>query len=374
VIKIDKKWDIFCKIVDNLGDIGVCWRLAKQLHQTHGLQVRLFVDHLPAAAKMLPGIGNVTEQVYEGVVITRWDANTEFESTADVVIETFACGLPASYLAKMNARVVWVNVDYLSAESWVPEFHGLNGKHHETKLIRHFYFPGFSERTGGLLREQSLIVRRDAFQTSSVLQQDFWRSLMIANQPSDLTISLFYYRDAPVDALLQALADGERSVVVCMPLNSNVPVTVLGHTGLAVGDCLTMGALTLHVLPFLQQDDYDRLLWACDINFVRGEDSWVRAIWAGRPFIWQPYWQEDNTHLLKLNAFLTHFYKHPELQQTLVKLHEAWSTEVFHHDAWLHYLANLTEISNHTQQQSQQIILQADLASKLLAFCADLAN
>lgn len=374
VINIHKKVDIFCKIVDNFGDIGVCWRLAKQLHQEHNLPVRLFVDNLSVASKILTDITNADEQQFDGVTIVRLDENTVFDSAADIVIETFACGLPTAYLALMTQQNIWVNVDYLSAESWVPEFHGLNGKHHETKLTRHFYFPGFHDNTGGLLREQSLVASRDTFQASAGMQQDFWQSLMVSDQACDLTVSLFHYSNAPIDALLQSLADGEITVKVLMPINSHVPTSILGYSNLVAGDCLTLGQLTLHLLPFLQQADYDRLLWACDINFVRGEDSWVRAVWAGKPFIWQPYWQEDNAHLLKLNAFLTSFYQHPTLQQTLVKLHEGWSTESFNQQTWQHYLANLTEISNHTQHQAQRIIDQQDLASKLLAFCADLAN
>ena len=374
VINIHQKVDIFCKIVDNFGDIGVCWRLAKQLHQEYDLPVRLFVDNLSAASKILTDITNADEQQFDGVTIVRLDENTVFDSVADIVIETFACGLPTAYLALMTQQNVWVNVDYLSAESWVPEFHGLNGKHHETKLTRHFYFPGFYDNTGGLLREQRLITYRDDFQASDVMQHAFWQSLMVSAQPSDLTISLFHYSNAPVDALLQSLVDGEIAVQVFMPTNSHVPTSILGYSNLVAGDCLTLGNLTLHLLPFLQQADYDRLLWACDVNFVRGEDSWVRAVWAGKPFIWQPYWQEDNAHLLKLNAFLTSFYQYTELQQTLVKLHEAWSTERFHQEVWQHYLANLPEIAKHTQLQSRLVIDQQDLASKLLAFCADLAN
>jgi uncharacterized repeat protein (TIGR03837 family) len=57
-------------------------------------------------------------------------------------------------------------------------------------------------------------------------------------------------------------------------------------------------------LPYVSQVDFDHLLWSADLNFVRGEDSFVRAQWAGCPFVWQIYLQEDGAHVAKLDAFL----------------------------------------------------------------------
>ena len=37
-------WDVFCRVIDNFGDIGVCWRLARQLAGDFALHVRLWVD------------------------------------------------------------------------------------------------------------------------------------------------------------------------------------------------------------------------------------------------------------------------------------------------------------------------------------------
>lgn len=374
MIENQKKWDIFCKVVDNFGDIGVCWRLVKQLQNEHDIQVRLFVDQLPIAAKILTGIGDAAVQDCEGVAVVRWDEQADFASAADVVIETFACGLPAEYLAKLPSEAIWVNVDYLSAEAWVAEFHALHGKHPETNRTRHFYFPGFHETTGGLLREQDLIAQRDAFQQSDDLQHEFWQPLGFDPNVNDLKMSLFSYANAPIEPLLQSIVDGEMPVSVFMPMNSCLPSRLLGNEGLAIGDCLTVGALTLHILPFLSQDDYDRLLWLCDINFVRGEDSWVRALWAGQPFIWQPYWQTDNAHLVKLNAFLETFYKEHALNKTIAKLHEAWSIEEFPDETWQHYLASLSEIKTHTKKQTKATIQQDALSTKLVAFCANLAK
>lgn len=370
MVELKQSWDIFCKIVDNFGDIGVCWRLAKQLHHEHGLSVRLFVDDLSDATKILTGVSNAAEQTYEGVTVVRWGGATSFSHAADVVLETFACGLPDAYLKQMTTKTVWVNVDYLSAESWVQEFHALNGLHRETGFTRHFYFPGFNEQTGGLLREQDLMTRRSNFQQANAPQQlNFWNSLQINHRVDDLNISLFSYENAPVNAFLQSLVDGDRQASVFMPFNQHLPTPLLDQHDLAVGDAIQTGNLTLHILPFLSQEDYDVLLWACDINFVRGEDSWVRAVWSGKPFVWQPYWQEDNAHLLKLNAFLDNFYDHPDIDHTLTKLHELWSTQVFHHDVWQDYLSKLDAISAHTQQQSNHLIQQDDLATKLVEFC-----
>lgn len=369
-----KKWDVFCKIVDNYGDIGVCWRLAKQLHSEHGLHVRLFVTQLELASKILVGISNSAEQTYEGVSIVRWDEETVFDTTADVVIETFSCELPEAYLTRMSDKTTWVNVDYLSAEDWVPEFHGLNSQHQQTNRLRHFYFPGFSSDTGGLLREQSLISQRDSFQQSEQNIDDFWQSLFIDHDQHSLKISLFSYENAPVEQFLQTLAKTNRAVSVFMPISYGKSVSLLGQEGLQVGDAVTQGTLSLHLLPFLNQANYDKLLWACDINFVRGEDSWIRAVWAGKPFIWQPYWQTDNAHLLKLNAFLDRFYGQPEYMEVLSSLHKLWSTEQFLTEAWHDYLINLYAIAKLTQQQSNLLIQQKDLATNLVDFCANLAK
>ena len=367
-----KHWDIFCKIVDNYGDIGVCWRLAKQLHIEHGLSIRLFVSDLIVARDILVGISDEPIQEYHGITIVRWDNDTDFSVAAGVVLETFACDLPAAYLAQMNAKTVWVNVDHLSAETWVPGFHALHSKHPEKNLVRHFFFPGFEEETGGLLREEGLTKERDIFQQSQELQNAFWQSFNIQVDADDLKISLFSYSNTPIDALLDSLVESKKHVSLFMPFNDCLPNQLLGNDNLAVGDCLTTEKVTIYILPFLTLKDYDKLLWTCDINFVRGEESWVRALWAAKPFIWQPYSQTDNAHLVKLNAFLKKFYDYLALDQAIAALHQAWSVEEFYDTIWQEYLSNLTEIADHTQQQSDVLMQQEALVPKLVAFCDNL--
>lgn len=369
-----KHWDIFCKIVDNYGDIGVCWRLAKQLHDEHGLTIRLFVSDLVVARDILVGISNEAIQEYKGITLVRWDSEADFSVAAGVVIETFACDLPEDYLAQMHKETIWVNVDHLSAESWVTGFHALHGKHSDTNLTRHFYFPGFEESTGGLLREEGLEVKRDVFQHSGNMQTAFWHDLGVQVDADALKVSLFSYEDTPVDALLTALSEGDRDVSIFMPFNDCLPTQLLGNENLTIGDCLTINRLTVHILPFLTLEGYDQLLWACDINFVRGEESWVRAIWAAKPFIWQPYVQEDDAHILKLNAFLKIFYGDVAAIQTIAALHQSWALMEFYEPIWQAYLADLADVSEYTQKQSAVLLQQETLAPKLMAFCEKLAN
>src|SRR5690606_4716652 len=78
----------------------------------------------------------------------------------------------------------------------------------------------------------------------------------------------------------------------------------LGVTSLSAGDIQVRGALTVQVIAFMRQEQYDHLLWCCEFNAVRGEDSFVRAQWAGRPLLWHIYRQDEDIHLDKLDAFL----------------------------------------------------------------------
>ena len=373
------RWDIFCKIVDNFGDIGVCWRLARQLQSEHGLQIRLWVDDLEAAKAIIPNLkAKKNSQVCAEITILKWDAGAEFNQAADVVIEAFACGLPSTYLiamVKQNSK--WVNLEYLSAEPWVADFHGKPSPQHFLKaasgLTRYFYFPGFTEKTGGLIREADLMQINQLDSNSKPLQSKRWQSLNISYF-AGLNISLFCYPHAPIGDLLDALANSKQLINCYVPASSMLPkiAQYFGKKTINIGDNIQQKNLQLQVLPFLSQPDYDALLWACDLNFVRGEDSWVRAIWAGKPFIWQPYFQDENTHIKKLNAYLDMFYAGFEAKQVVCEAHSAWLTGQLPTQVWQNYLLNLSAIKNYTQQQSIQLAKQADLAAKLVIFCNQL--
>lgn len=367
---MNKRWDIFCKIVDNFGDIGVCWRLARQLQAEHDLQIRLWIDDLSAAKQLIPSLDTtLSTQVIQNIVITSWHAASIFNEPADVVIEAFSCELPAAYLSKMQANTVWINLEYLSAESWVEDFHAGNSKRNH--LTRHFFFPGFTPATGGLLREHAVIANNQRLASNKLLQYQFLEQLNLEDN-NHLKVSLFCYPYAPIHALLDAIAQSNQPIDCYVPASSILPnvASFFGKNSIVAGEVLTHKNLKLHVLPFLSQADYDKLLVICDINFVRGEDSWVRAIWAGKPFIWQPYLQTEQTHITKLKAFLALFYdKFDDInKQSTYDVHLAWVGNDISTGVWQHYLNNLATLKPLTLQQSHALATQADLATKLVIF------
>lgn len=305
-------WDIFCNVVDNYGDIGIAWRLARGLVREQGQTVRLWVDDLAAFRRIWPAIEiDVDRQVCERVTVCKWQADFTAVEPAQVVIEAFGCALPETYLAAMSEQSpppVWINLEYLSAEPWVAEHHGMPSPHPRLPLTKYFFFPGYAPSTGGLLVEADLDEQRSIFLDSQI--RYFWRRFGLdAPQADELRVSLFAYENPALAALLDAWAADTRGVTCLVPEGRVIPQLAawLGIASLQAGDAHRRGALRLHVLPFVDQDTYDHLLWACHLNFVRGEDSCVRAQWAARPMVWQAYPQQGNVHWDKLDALLQHY-------------------------------------------------------------------
>lgn len=347
------RWDIFCAVVDNYGDIGVTWRLARQLVAEHGQQVRLWVDEPAALAHLWPAANpHLAQQALAGVDVWRWDAQVEHAEPADVVIEAFACELPAAYIARMAAQPrppLWLNLEYLSAEGWVEGCHGLPSP--QAGLKKHFFFPGFTAKTGGLLREQGLMAAQAGFDRRAFLQT---LNVPLAHLEQALLVSLFAYADAPLASLFAAWQADSAPVIALLPAGRLVPLAAqaLGVKQLAVGDVLTRGALTLVVLPFLPQDDYDQLLWSCDLNFVRGEDSFVRAQWAAAPMLWHIYRQADDAHLDKLNAFLDRYVSGLAAKQAALvrQVQLAWNQQTDMRQLWAELRNSLPVLQNITQR------------------------
>jgi uncharacterized repeat protein (TIGR03837 family) len=369
--------DLFCRVIDNYGDMGVCWRLARQLRQEHGWQVRLWIDALDSLARLLPEIALVEEQEVQGVQLRWWRepfAAIDAREIPELVIEGFGCRLPDNYLQAMAQRQpapAWINLEYLSAEDWVEGCHGLPSRHPSLGLTKHFYFPGFTKETGGLIAERGLQAARRNFDLSA--QQAFLNGLKVQRQPEQRLLNLFCYPHAPLDGLLDSLRGDARESLLLVPEGVAQQALAQFLDGPAVaGARASHGALSLQVLPFLSQDDYDRLLWCGDFNFVRGEDSFVRAQWAERPFLWHIYPQEEAAHLLKLDAFLERYCAGlpPPLALQYRALMHGWNTGQWPLSSWqaLWNRDTYPILLGHARNWADALHGLGDLASGLLRF------
>ena len=370
------RWDLFCAVVDNLGDIGVCWRLARQLAAEHAADVRLWVDDLATFRQLAPELDAAASRQKLGAIeVGAWTTPFPSVEPADIVIETFGCALPASYVQAMQARArppVWINLEYLSAEPWVGRYHGLPSP--QPPLIKYFYFPGFSAGTGGALMERGLNARRTAFQADAAGEARFLSGLGVpARAPGELLVSLFCYPQAPTPALFDAWESGSQPIrAIAFADTPAAQALVAG--GLASGR--RRGQVCGQIVPFLTQDDYDRVLWACDWNFVRGEDSFMRAQWAARPFVWQAYPQQGQNHRIKMQAFLARYLGASVMGSSagLVDLWTVWNgllPPARLAPAWTASVATLGGISHLARLWPEQLEALGDLAGNLARFCAD---
>ena len=345
-------WDLFCRVIDNFGDIGVCWRLACDLAE-RGETVRLWTDNASPLRWMAPhGCARVT--------VLPWEQAQSQADCGDIVIEAFACELPQEFVSRMAARSrapVWINLDYLTAQDFAQRCHGLPSPQFVgagTGLTKWFFQPGFVPGTGGLIRERNLESRQSRFDMHA------WRAGNgIEVQPGERCVSLFCYDNAALPALLNALAQTPTVVLATPGAATELIAQFLGPT-------LKRGALRGVALPSVSQEDFDHLLWSCDLNFVRGEDSWVRAQWADAPFVWQAYVQDDAAHHAKLDAFADlYLARAPSpLAERVRRL-------------WLHWnqrtmgplvLPDLRAWRAHQRRWSHALREQSDLTSELLRF------
>ena len=323
-------------MIDNHGDLGVCWRLAREL-AARGQRVRLWVDDASALQWMAPG---ALEGDVPGVQVLPWASAQDAQAVAaltagapaKVWIEAFGCEIPPEFIASGASLAsngshfdhqppVWLNLEYLSAEPYVERMHALPSpvlRGPAAGWTKWFFYPGFTPRTGGLLREADLPARLAAFDRAAWLRAQGidWRGEQV--------MSLFCYEPATLPALLRQLATADaptRLLVTAGRASAAVQHTIAHEIGLQ-RLLHERQQLSISYLPHLPQTGYDELLWACDWNFVRGEDSLVRALWAGRPFVWQIYPQpEDDAHHAKLHAFLDWLQAPPSLR----RFHDAWN-------------------------------------------------
>jgi len=351
-----------CKVIDFFGDIGVAWRIAKQLKIDFNIEVHLLVDDLVTTKRLIPSIDlSLQKQTINGINICHCDFSedsTSLPPPPDFLFNVFNIDLPHSYKTLIKRKKSkYIAIEYLSAEPWVDNFHLKPSIDPQSGLIKTFFYPGFTNQTGGLIREKGLFLRREAFDQSR--RKKLIQSL--GGDPNLYSISLFYYPIQKIEVFLDVIDH------INKPAQFFIPQYLF--------DLLKLknNYQFIHIIPypFLNHDDFDNLLWSCDLNFVRGEDSWTRAIWAGKPFIWQPYIQENNIHLIKLKAFLKRYYEacDQDLSEILIKIHDDWSNNKFNEVLWRDFFKQQARLEAFVLKQSHHYFKEASFVESLVDYC-----
>ena len=293
---------IFCNVIDNFGDIGVSLRLARVLHRELGWQVHLWTDDVSALRALCPDLPDVP-CVHQDIYVRTWHSDAADMDTApvpDVIIETFACDLPENvlHIIRQN-KPLWLNWEYLSAEDSNERLHLMPSP--QEGVQKYFWFMGFSEKSGGLLRERDY-AESARFDTETLRRQlklpaknaSEW---LLFGYQSDIWakwLTMWQQAGQPITLLLAGT-----QIIASLKDSGLVPQNTL----LEDRDVYQSEHITLIKIPFVAQQDFDKLLNLADGAVIRGEDSFVRAQLAGKPFFWHIYPQEENIHLDKLHAF-----------------------------------------------------------------------
>ncbi|MBX7228769.1 MAG: elongation factor P maturation arginine rhamnosyltransferase EarP [Burkholderiaceae bacterium] len=338
--------DIFCRVIDNFGDGGVCWRFAQRMQEGFGWSVRLFIDQPSLIDALAP-----QHKLYAQV--RPWEAATALEP-AQVVVEAFGCDPPSSYIAAMankNIPPVWINLEYFSAEQFALDCHGLPSPQ-RNGLMKYFFFPGVHPQSGGLLTSQKKI--------SALSDLPFMQEITA----DTLVCLMFCYPYAPVEELMEDLRASLQPILLLVA-EGEVANLLLGSK-----KTHQTGSATLQRLDFLPQSSFDHLLARCDLAFVRGEDSLARALLAGVPHIWNIYAQTQETHLLKLHAFLDWFLKKApdDLAVLNRQIHQAWNRGTWPKGSFPKLLEALPALGQHSKKMGLELLQTPDLGERFSEF------
>lgn len=318
---------LFCNVIDNFGDIGVSWRLAQMLTWELGWQVHLWVDDAAALRTLCPDLPPLP-CLYRQINVRSWKPNRAeglaHAPAPHTVIETFACDLPPDVLEAVRLhRPLWLNWEYLSAEDSNEKLHTLPSPQ-ACGLQKYFWFMGFGEQSGGLLREQN-------YETLCRFDRHTLRQTLKLPEKTAPEWLLFGYR-SPVWAKWLAMWRQAAEPLTLLLAGNQITDSLkqtraIPHNALNEnGSIFQTASVRLVKIPFVPQSGFDRLLHLSDGLIVRGEDSFVRAQFAAKPFFWHIYPQEENVHIGKLHAFWHKACAHyPEAVRTA---HQALSDEL----------------------------------------------
>lgn len=300
---------VLCKVVDNFGDIGVVFRLCRALSELKkNLEIRLVVSNLDSFAKISKGIDSTkTFQEFRGWKVFDWNDSAlckkEFsKNPPEFILECFQCGRPEwleelLFSPQFNLNVQIVNVEYLTAESWADDFHLLKSGTRSAKIKKINFMPGFTKKTGGLILDKNFMCCLSEKKFAlNLVKQNLDKKILSEDFSDSFKILIFSY-PKNFDFLASAIKEFSflKKIIVFVASGAGADSAKIS---------LKKFKVDFVCLPFMQQEVWDAFLSLMDFSFVRGEDSFSRCCLFGNPFIWNIYPQEEEFHIVKLNAFL----------------------------------------------------------------------
>ena len=342
--------DIFCQVIDNYGDVGVAYRLAREFKRVYpNKKLRFIINQMEEL--------NLIKKSEEIEIITYQDIS-KIENSADLIIESFGCEIPKEYMdrALKNSKLI-INLAYFSAEDWVDDFH-LQESFLGENLKKYFFIPGLSKKSGGILLDNEFLERKKKVTKN----KGYYLKKIGINEKYDLIGSVFSY-EKNFDFLIEELKKLDKKILLLI-LSEKTQKNFIKY----FDNGNNYDKIKFVKLPFFTYDKYEELLALCDFNLVRGEDSFVRALLLGKPFLWHIYPQDENTHIKKLESFLEKYCSNnKELKQTFINYN-------INKDDFSYFFKNFKEIEKYNKNYANYLIKNCNLMEKLINFIENIGG
>lgn len=299
---------ILCKVVDNFGDIGVVYRLARAIEDVKSkfnditdLKIRIVVDNLKSFSMLVPQIKpELDYQMYNGWEIFQWENNQlcfdEFsKNPPQIILECFQCGRPQwldelLFVKKVPNVVNIIMIDYLTGEDYAEDFHCLQSLTRSARVKKVNFMPGFTKKTGGLILDKAFV---DSLEKAQKIK---------SNEENNKFLELvFFSYQKDLVPVIKAFEEYEKKS------EKKVNVRLAKGAGFeSFIDSWEKSDKNIHIeeLDFIPQEEWDFLLCKTPLLFIRGEDSLARACLSGNPFVWHAYPQSEDYHLVKVQGLL----------------------------------------------------------------------
>ena len=342
--------DIFCQVIDNYGDVGVAYRLAREFKRVYPNKKLRFVINQIEELNLIRKSEDIEIILYKDI--------SKIENSADLIIESFGCEIPKEYMDKAlkNAKLI-INLEYFSAEKWVDDFH-LQESFLGGNLKKYFFIPGLSEKSGGILLDNEFLQRKKKVEAN----KEYYLEKFGIKEKYDLIGSVFSY-EKNFDSLIEELKKLGKKIILLI-LSEKTQKNFIKY----FDNGNNYDKIKFVKLPFFTYDKYEELLALCDFNLVRGEDSFVRALLLGKPFLWHIYPQDENTHIKKLESFLEKYCSNnKELKQTFINYN-------INKDDFSYFFKNFKEIEKYNKNYANYLIKNCNLMEKLINFIENIGG